>query len=320
MTELTSHQERILIECLQALDEGVTLADCLARYPNDAAALRPYLDLRARLRPAGVVEPSAAAYAAGRQALLEQVAAAPVKSAPVDFSAGVRWRSVAESVRGILFGGGARWQPAFARVAAVMAVVVVVGGGALGASAAGGFEPARRALSPARDVLEALHIVDERTEEPAPPDAADDGPVGRDGDTPVVDDGDGDAADDAPGVAPCRTDDRDTSCADRVDDEPRPTQTPTRDALPTETHRDLQPTEPRRATVTPTEPLRSDEPVRDEPNSPDPRPTERSHTDVQPIDPGDVVEPTATEEFHRDDVQPAPRPVDRPEQDAAPTR
>ena len=67
--------ESILDECLQQLNSGqADLETCLARYPEQAAALRPLLQTAALLRAAPVPRPSPAARAAGRQQLLLAVA------------------------------------------------------------------------------------------------------------------------------------------------------------------------------------------------------------------------------------------------------
>ena len=137
MRELDKTQEAVLAECLQALDAGASVEDCLARYPQHANALRPYLELRARLLAIEAPQPPATAYAAGRQTLLERLASpAPARS---------RW----EAVRETLSGGWLR--SPLARAAVVGAVVFALAGGALGASAAAGVDQAQ-------DVLSTLHI------------------------------------------------------------------------------------------------------------------------------------------------------------------
>jgi hypothetical protein len=67
--------ESILDECLQQLNSGqADIETCLARYPEQAAALRPLLQTASLLRAAPVPRPSPAAKAAGRQQLLLAVA------------------------------------------------------------------------------------------------------------------------------------------------------------------------------------------------------------------------------------------------------
>lgn len=67
--------ERILDECLQQLNRGqADMESCLARYPEQAAALRPLLQTASLLRAAPAPRPSPAAKAAGRQQLLLAVA------------------------------------------------------------------------------------------------------------------------------------------------------------------------------------------------------------------------------------------------------
>lgn len=60
-----------LIDCLDALESGEALDQILARYPQDAAALRPALETALAL-PRLQVEPSLAARAASRDAFLSQ--------------------------------------------------------------------------------------------------------------------------------------------------------------------------------------------------------------------------------------------------------
>jgi hypothetical protein len=67
--------ESILDECLQQLNRGqADMESCLARYPEQAAALRPLLQTASLLRAAPVPRPSPAAKATGRQQLLLAVA------------------------------------------------------------------------------------------------------------------------------------------------------------------------------------------------------------------------------------------------------
>lgn len=139
MNELNEQLEAILVECWETIDAGVDIETCLVRYPEHADALRPYLELRTQMLALERPEPPAAAFATGRAALLERVA---VSRAPR------RW-SWAHAVGAVW----SRLDSPLARVAAVGALLFLLGGGALGASAAGGFQPAR-------DVLSALPVVD----------------------------------------------------------------------------------------------------------------------------------------------------------------
>lgn len=142
MNELDKTKEAILIECLQALEGGADLADCLARYPQHADALRPYLELRAEILSLEMPQPTAASYEAGRQALLERAVSAHAEEGK---RLGRPWLLLPKSVRSL------------AGLAAVSFVLLLLAGGALGASAAGGFDPAR-------DVLSALHIVGQQSQ------------------------------------------------------------------------------------------------------------------------------------------------------------
>ena len=63
-----------LIDCLSALERGEALAEVLSRYPDDAARLRPMLQVAAAL-PASRIEPSQAARLASREAFLARAAA-----------------------------------------------------------------------------------------------------------------------------------------------------------------------------------------------------------------------------------------------------
>lgn len=200
MMELDETRESALAECLTALDAGADIEACLARYPEHAQALRLYLELRTELLTLGQrPEPPTQAYQAGRLTLLQQVAAPPSQTAgrALVHAFGLRWKLFGEQVRSFAAG---RWNglaSPLARVAAAGAVLLLVGGGALGASAAGGFEPARQVLS-------ALHLVDSPSEEGealspqdtgealSPEDAGEAAPVDTDsalGDEPAPNDG-----------------------------------------------------------------------------------------------------------------------------------
>ena len=156
MNELNETQETILIECLRAIDGGAAIDECLARYPQHTDALRPYLELHARLQTLDQPEPSAVAYREGRQALLERIARQPQETkrslAPI-------FGALSGRVRRFAVGG---WMQApLARVAVAGVLLFVLSGGALGASAAGGFQPSR-------DVLDALGVIED-----PPPDRTD---------------------------------------------------------------------------------------------------------------------------------------------------
>lgn len=140
MNKLTRTQEIALIDCLRALEAGATIEHCLARFPQHASALGPHLELRARLLAIEAPQPPAAAYDAGRQALLARLAAPSVASRSS------RWAAL----RASLVTGWPR--SPLPRVAAAAALVLALAGGAVGASAAAGVDRAQ-------DVLSALHVV-----------------------------------------------------------------------------------------------------------------------------------------------------------------
>lgn len=73
--------EEVLDECLRLLREGKTVAECLARYPNQAEEIEPLLRLALRGQKAlGTIQPAEAARAAGRQQLLAALSALSARS------------------------------------------------------------------------------------------------------------------------------------------------------------------------------------------------------------------------------------------------
>lgn len=243
--EMNRELANALIECLEALDGGADLESCLARFPHLAAELRPHLELRADLSSLEGPVPSPAAYQQGRQALLERLGAAQASAVlPPLVAQGGRW-----SLDGLL---GRFRMKAFAtpvsRVAAAFGALFLLGG-AIGASAAAGFEPSR-------DVLSALHIVDKdgggdkNAEAPQePPKSGDDNGVAP---TPTKED-DHDAAKPTPTATEPKDDDEgdeDGPAATKTappsggDDAAKPTATPKR--------RDREEPVERRPTKTPT--------------------------------------------------------------------
>lgn len=76
---MNSALEQKLIECLDALDSGRSVEQILARYPDDAAALRPMLETAMQLGQLRVA-PSTAAQNKSKHAFLKQAAA--LQSAP----------------------------------------------------------------------------------------------------------------------------------------------------------------------------------------------------------------------------------------------
>lgn len=138
MDELTQEQETALADCLRAMEESADLDACLARHPQHAETLRPYLELHAGLLAQETPAPPAAAFDAGREALLSTV------GQPEARESRSRW--------GLLGTAWNRLGSPLARSAAVGVALVLVAGAALGASAGAGLEPAR-------DVLSTLNIV-----------------------------------------------------------------------------------------------------------------------------------------------------------------
>lgn len=175
MFTLTSRQRAALLECLRAIESGSDVEACLARYPEDADALRPLLLLGTELAEhAQSFAVDLSTQDAGRRALLDALATSqPTPARLLPFGALVHWsRAAWGRLRGLSMG----WQPIASpvvRFAAVALLFLALGGGALGASAAGGFEPAR-------DVLAALRLADEPSSDSADVSAPDRGSA-RDG-------------------------------------------------------------------------------------------------------------------------------------------
>lgn len=71
---MTPSLEQKLIECLDALENGEALHVILSRYPDDATQLRPYLETAVQLEQLPI-QPTLAAQAASKKALLQQAAA-----------------------------------------------------------------------------------------------------------------------------------------------------------------------------------------------------------------------------------------------------
>ena len=165
MKELDATEQRILAECLRDLDRGARVDDCLARFPEHAEALRPYLELRARLLAVDKPAAPASAFEAGRQALLERLAGSPPAK---------QQQPLLERLSR-LFDGWRGFSSPLVRAGAAAALLVVLAGGALGASAAAGVDSAR-------DVLSALPFVEPsgESEEAVASPNADEGPGNAD--------------------------------------------------------------------------------------------------------------------------------------------
>jgi len=127
--------ESILDECLQQLHSGqADLETCLARYPEQAAALRPLLQTASLLRAVPVPRPSPAAKAAGRQQLLLAVARRRQAQAQAPFAFLRSWgQSVAAGLSWLL--APPKPARALAWAVAILLLLVVSGAGVVGVAA-----------------------------------------------------------------------------------------------------------------------------------------------------------------------------------------
>ncbi len=142
---MTSSLPEILGECLEALErEGLTLDECLARYPEQREALRPLLSAALELRRAPEAAPSAEFQRVARARLLNRLpdrAAAPRRR--------LGWLAL----------GWPRWQRPSLRWAASLALVIALLGGTTAAYASAGsvpgdgLYPLKRSLEEARLAL-----------------------------------------------------------------------------------------------------------------------------------------------------------------------
>jgi hypothetical protein len=189
--------ERILAELLELIDNGADPESCLARYPQYAEALRPHLELNARLMSQELPVPAFASYEAGREAMLAELATAGV-AGPAGRTALMGWKKLWHAVAPLPSGWGRITSPV-ARMVAVVVGIVVLTGGALGASAAVGFKPSRQVLSTVgmmqdKTGSDAAHV---EKDEGSKPDSEHDKP----GETPAGEPTEG-ATDDEHAVAP----------------------------------------------------------------------------------------------------------------------
>ena len=67
--------EELLANCIQAIEAGESIEDCLVKYPSDAAELEPLLRLLTAVRKAPPIRLSAEAFERGRQAVAEMALA-----------------------------------------------------------------------------------------------------------------------------------------------------------------------------------------------------------------------------------------------------
>ena len=127
LVKLTRTQERVLIDCFQAMDEGATVEECFVRYPQRAESLRGYLGMRDQLLVLKATAPSPVAFASGREALLARVVRPLANGHPGSIDAQGR------PARGVI------WRPA-ARAALAGTLLFALAACALGVSATGAGE------------------------------------------------------------------------------------------------------------------------------------------------------------------------------------
>ncbi len=125
LAKLTRTQERVLIDCFRAVDEGVPIETCSARFPEQEERLRGYLGMRNQLLALKATAPSPVAFASGREALLARVVRPLANGHPGSIDA------QGHAARGPF------WRPA-ARVAIAGALLFAVAGCTLGVSATAG--------------------------------------------------------------------------------------------------------------------------------------------------------------------------------------
>ena len=133
LDELARTPERILIDCLRALDGGASTDDCVSRYPQQEDSLRGFLAIRAQLLTLKTTAPSPTTFGSGREALLARVVRPLASSHPGSTETQGR------QARGLLL------RPA-TRVAFAGALLFAMAGCALGVSATPGVDKAREAL------------------------------------------------------------------------------------------------------------------------------------------------------------------------------
>ena len=76
--------DEILADCVEALEKGATIRDCLMRYPDQATALEPLLRLAVALSRESQTRLSAGAFVQGRRLLALQARARQAQSQPVN--------------------------------------------------------------------------------------------------------------------------------------------------------------------------------------------------------------------------------------------
>ena len=145
MNELNPEQEAILAECLQAMEGGQGLEACLARFSEQAHALRPFLHLHAEMLEFEPPEPAPFVYQAGREALLARIIDGPAVAASAGLRTGLA--GVAAKISHAWTRRRRALRTPAAQGTAVAVLVLVFGGSALGASAAAGFQPSQDVLS-----------------------------------------------------------------------------------------------------------------------------------------------------------------------------
>src|SRR6266542_3531325 len=118
---------KALGDCISEMEHGAGVSDCLKGHPLHADELRPHLETWQAVAERSPVQPSAATFDQGRQAMLQALESAPATFGPL---------------------AAVRLAPKWATVSAAVAAFLILISGAAGASAAlGGPDPAGEVLS-----------------------------------------------------------------------------------------------------------------------------------------------------------------------------
>jgi hypothetical protein len=125
--EMNRAFSKALADCISQMERGASVGDCLKGHPLHANELGPHLETWQTMAQRSPVQPSAAAFDHGRQAVLEALESAPATFGPL---------------------AAVRLAPRWATVSAAVAAFLILISGAAGASAAlGGPDPAGEVLS-----------------------------------------------------------------------------------------------------------------------------------------------------------------------------
>lgn len=122
----------VLEQCLQEIEAGATVEECLARYPEYAEELRPLLQTAVLLRQAPRATPAPAFRAATRERLRRltpPVAPGASRDGRVHFPAPIHWwQRLGETL------SRRRWAPALVGTLVAVLLLVVVGGSVVSAA------------------------------------------------------------------------------------------------------------------------------------------------------------------------------------------